>query len=140
MSLCSADPPQFSSPTGTATPTEGDQFAFPLSLEGNPLPTIDNATLNGALVTDTRFTVTTTSVTIADVTRDDGGEYQITASNVVGSDTFTLTVDVYCECTGIASMHTSPVHHTHNNASLFCKHVSFMCCADPPEFAVQVRT
>ena len=68
------------------------------SLDANPPPTIDNVTLNGTLVTDTRFTVTATSVTIADVTRDDSGVYQITGSNVAGSGTFTLTVDVYCEC------------------------------------------
>ena len=33
-------------------------------------------------------------------------------------------------------MYASPVYHTHNSASLFCEHVSFMCCADPPEFIV----
>ena len=136
MSLCSADPPQFSPSTATATPTEGEQLTLSFSLEASPPPTIDNITLNGSLVTDTRVTVTTRSLTIADVTRSDSGEYQITASNVAGSATFTLTVDVYCECTDIASMYASPVYHTHNSASLFCEHVSFMCCADPPEFTV----
>ena len=81
----------------TATPTEGEQFTFPFQLSVEPPPNI-TLTQNGALITDTRFTVTTTSLTIADVTCDDSGEYQITASNVVGSDTFTLTVDVHCEC------------------------------------------
>ena len=33
-------------------------------------------------------------------------------------------------------MCASPVYHTHNSASLPCEHVSFMCCADPPEFTV----
>ena len=81
----------------TATPTEGEQFNFSFNLSANPPP---NTTLtrSGVPVTDARFTVNTTSFTIVDVTRDDSGEYQITASNVVGSDTFTLTVDVYCEC------------------------------------------
>ena len=37
-------------------------------------------------------------MTIADVTGDDSGVYQITGSNVAGSDTFTLTVNVYYEC------------------------------------------
>ena len=68
------------------------------SIDANPPPTIDNTTLDGTLVNDTRFTVTATSLTIADVTRNDSGVYQITASNVAGSGTFTLTVDVYCEC------------------------------------------
>ena len=136
MSLCSADPPQFSPSTATATPTEGEQLTLSFSIEANPPPTIDNITLNGSLVTDTRVTVTTRSLTIADVTRSDSGVYQITASNVAGSATFTLTVDVYCECTDTASMYASPVYHTHNSASLFCEHVSFMCCADPPEFTV----
>ncbi len=136
MSLCSADPPQFSPSTATATPTEGGQLTLFFSIEASPPPTIDNITLNGSLVIDTRVTVTTTSLTIADVTRADSGEYQITASNVAGSATFTLTVDVYCECTDIASMYASPVYPTHNTASLFCEHVSFMCCADPPEFTV----
>ena len=136
MSLCSADPPQFSPSTATATPTEGEQFTLSFSIEANPQPTIYNITLNGSLVNNTRVTVTTTSLTIADVTRDDSGEYQITASNVAGSANFTLTVDVYCECTDIASMYASPVYHTHNSASIFCEHVSFMCCADPPEFTV----
>ena len=136
MSLCSADPPQFSPSTATATPTEGEQLTLSFSIEANPQPTIDNITLNVSLVTDMRVTVTTTSLTIADVTRNDSGEYQITASNVAGSATFTLTVDVYCECTDIASMYASPVYHTHNSASLFCEHVSFICCADPPEFTI----
>ena len=138
MSLCSADPPQFSPSTATATPKEGEQFTLSFSIEANPPPSSDNITLSrsGTPVTDTRVTVTTTSLTIDDVTRGDSGEYQITASNVAGSATFTLTVDVYCECTDIASMYASPVYHTHNSASLFCEHVSFMCCADPPEFTV----
>ena len=98
--LCpsAVDPPQFSPTTATATPREGDQFMLPLSIDANPPPTIANITLDGALVNDTRFTVTATSLTIADVTRNDSGVYQITASNVAGSDSFTLTVDVYCEC------------------------------------------
>ena len=49
------------------------------------------------------------------------------------SDNFCSTVT---ECTDIASMYASPVYHTHNTASLFCEHVSSMCCADPPEFTV----
>ena len=118
-----------------ATPPEGERFSFPYQLSANPSPNI-NLTRSGTPVTDTRFTVTTTSLTIADVTRNDSGEYQITASNVAGSATFILTVDVYCKCTDIASMCASPVYHTHNSASLFCEHVSFMCCADPPEFTV----
>ena len=95
----SADPPQFSPTTATETPTGGKSFTFSLPLEANPIPTVDNIILtkSGVPVTDTRFTVTATSLTIADVTRDDSGEYQITASNVVGSDTFTLILDVYCE-------------------------------------------
>ena len=118
-----------------ATPPEGKQFAFHFRLSANPPPNI-NLTRSGTSVTDTRATVATTTLTIASVTRGDSGEYRITASNVVGSATFTLTVDVYCECTDIASMYASPVYHTHNSASLFCEHVSFMCCADPPEFTV----
>ena len=125
MSLCSADPPQFSPSTATATPTEKGQLTLSFSIEATPLPTVDNVALNGSLVTDILVTVTTTSLTIADVTRDNSGEYQITASNVVGSATFTLTVDVYCECTDTASMYASPVYHTHNDASLFCEHVLF---------------
>ena len=138
VSLFSADPPQFSPSTATATPTEGEQLTLSFSIDANPPPSSDNITLtrSGTLVTDARLPVTTTSLTIADVTRYDSGEYQITASNVAGSATFTLTVDVYCECTDIASMYASPVCHTHNSASLFCEHVSFMCCADPPEFTV----
>ena len=81
----------------TATPTEGERFTILFMLSANPPPNI-NLTKSGAPVNGARFTVTTTSLTIADVTRNDSGEYQITASNVVGSDTFTLTVDVYCEC------------------------------------------
>ena len=104
--LCpsAVDPPQFSPTTATATPTEEDQFMFSLSIDANPPPTIDNITFNGTLVTDTRFTVTATSLTIADITRDDSGVYQITASNVAVSDTFTLTVDVYCECVCMCNM------------------------------------
>ena len=138
LSLCPADPPQFSPSTATETPTEGGQLTLSFSIDANPPPSSDNITLtrSGTPVTDTRVTVTTTSLTIADVTRNDSGEYQITTSNVAGSATFTLTVDVYCECTDIASMCASPVYHTHNSASLFCEHVSFMCCADPPEFTV----
>ena len=112
------------------------KLTLSFSIDANPPSTIDNVTLNSSLVTDERMTVTTTSLTIADVTRDDSGAYQITVSNVAGSATFTLSVDVYCECTDIASMYASPVYHTHNSASLFCEHVSFMCCADPPEFTV----
>ena len=118
-----------------ATPPEGKQFTFPFQLSANPPPHI-NLTRYGTSVTDTRATVATTTLTIAGVTRGDSGEYQITASNVAGSATFTLTVDVYCECTDIASMYASAVYHTHNSAPLFCEHVSFMCCADPPEFTV----
>ena len=118
-----------------ATPPEGERFSFPFQLSANPSPNI-NLTRSGTPVTDVRVTVTTTSLTIAGVTRGDSGEYQITASNVVGSATFTLTVDVYCECTDIASVYASPVYHTHNSASLFCEHMSFMSCADPPEFTV----
>ena len=138
VSLCSADPPQFSPSTATATPTDGEQLTLSFSIDANPPPSSDNITLtrSGTPVTDARVTVNTTSLTIAGVTRGDSGEYQITASNVVGSATFTLTVDVYCECTDIASMSASPVYHTHYSASLFCEHVSFMCCADPPEFTV----
>ena len=138
LSLCSADPPQFSPSTATATPIEGEQLTISFSVEAKPPLTSDNITLtrSDTPVTDARVAVTTTSLTIADVTRSDSGDYQITASNVAGSATFTLTVDVYCECTDIASMYASPVYHTHNSASLFCEHVSFMCCADPPEFTV----
>ena len=118
-----------------ATPPEGKQFTFHFQLSANPPPNI-NLTRSGTSVTDTRATVATTTLTIAGVTRGDSGEYRITASNVVGSATFTLTVEVYCERTDIASMCASPVYHTHNSASLFCEHVSFMCCADPPEFTV----
>ena len=113
------DPPQFSPTTATATPTEGDQFMFSLSIDANPPPAIDNITFNGTLVNDTRFTVTATSLTIADVSRDDSGVYQITANNVAGSDTFTLTVDVYCECVCMCNM----VCLLHHNVSLFSEHV-----------------
>ena len=108
--LCpsAVDPPQFSPTTATAIPTEGDQFMLSLSIDANPPPTIANITFNGTLVNDTRFAVTATSLTIADVTRNDSGVYQITASNVAGSGTFTLTVDVYCECV--------------------CVHVQYMVC------------
>ena len=43
---------------------------------------------DSAPVADASITVTTTSLTIDDVTRDDSGEYQITASNVVKSDIY----------------------------------------------------
>ena len=101
--LCSADPPQFSPSTATATPTEGGQLSLFFSIDANPPPSSGNITptRSGTLVTDVRVTVNTTSLTIADVTRGDSGEYQIRASNVAGSATFTLTVDVYCECTDI---------------------------------------
>ena len=91
VSLCSTDPHQFPPSTATATPTVGEQLM--LSIEASPLPTTENVTLNGSLVTDVMVNVTTTSLTIANVTRNDSGEYQITASNVAGSATFTLTVD-----------------------------------------------
>ena len=109
---CSADPPQFSPATTTVTPTEGEQLAISYSLNANPPVISDNITLtkNSALVTDTRVTVTATSLTIASVTRDDSGEYQVTARNVVGSGTFALTVNMYCECTDIASMYTSLIY------------------------------
>ena len=95
-----AVPPQFSVATDTATPTEGEQFMLTLSLVP-PIPTVDiTLTKIGVPITDTRFSVAATNLTIADVTRDDSGVYQITASNVAGSDTFTLTVNVYCECMG----------------------------------------
>ena len=101
-------PPQFTPATATATPTEGEQLTFPFQLSGNPPPNI-TLTKNSAPVTDTRFTVTATSLTIASVTRDDSGEYQITASNGLDSDTFTLTVDVYCECVCVCvRVHTCP--------------------------------
>ena len=90
-------PPQFAPAAANATLTKGKQFTFPYQLSGKPPPNI-TLTKDSVPVTDTRFTVTTTSLTIADVTCDDSGEYQVTASNVAGSDTFTLTVDVYCEC------------------------------------------
>ena len=128
------DPPQFSPTTATATPTEGDQFMFSLFIDANPPPTIDNTTLDGTLVNDTRFTVTATSLTIAVVTRNDSGVYQITASNVAGSGTFTLTVDVYCECVCMCNIWYAC--YMHHNVSLFSKHVYFTLCADPPEFAV----
>ena len=96
--------------TDTATPTEGEQFVRSLPLVP-PIPIVDIALTNdGALVNDTRFTVTATSLTIADVTRNDSGVYQITASNVAGSDNFTLTVDVYCECLGTPLMYNG-VHY-----------------------------
>ena len=100
MLLFSADPPQFSPATATATPTEGEQFTVSFDIDANPAVISDNITLtkNSAPVTDTRVTVTATNLTIASVTHDDSGEYQVTAGNVVGSGTFTLTVDVYCEC------------------------------------------
>ena len=114
LSLCSTDPPQFSPSTATAPPTEGGQLTFSFSIDAKPPPTSDNITLtrSGAPVTDARFTVTTTSLTIADVTRDDSGEYQITASTVVGSGSLALTVDVYCECVymGFVSVHASLSH------------------------------
>ena len=111
LSLYFIDPPQFSPTTTTRTPTEGEQLTLSFSIDANPPATNDNITLtkNGTLVTDTRFTVNATSLTIADVTHNDSGVYQITASNVAGSGTFTLTVDVYCECkygnTNIAFTH-----------------------------------
>ena len=86
-----------------ATPNEGEQFTFSFQLSANPPPNI-TLTRSSEPVNDTRFTVTTTSLTTADVTRDDSGEYQITASNVVGSDTFTLTVDVHCECVCVCKL------------------------------------
>lgn len=81
----------------TVTPTEGKDFSFLFQLSGEPLPSV-TLTKNSVPVTGTRVTVTTTNLTIANVTRDDNGMYQITASNVLGSDVLTLTVDVYCEC------------------------------------------
>ena len=78
------------------TPTEREQLTLSFSIDANPPATNDNITLakNGVPLTDTRFTVTATSLTIADITHDDSGVYQITASNVAGSGTFTLTVNV----------------------------------------------
>ena len=140
---CSADPPRFSPVTATATPREGEQLAISYSLNANPPLTSDSITLtrSGAPITDPRVTVTTTSLTFASVTREDSGEYQVTASNVAGSGTFTLTVDVYCECTDIASMYTSLVYHTHTvHASLLCKHVSLCTVQTHQSSLSQVRT
>ena len=114
-----AVPPQFSVATDTTTPTEGEQFVRSLPLVP-PIPIVDIAlTNNGALVNDTRFTVTATSLTIADVTRNDSGVYQIIASNVAGSDTFTLTVDVYCECLDTPFMYNS-VHYCVRYVDVLC--------------------
>ena len=107
MSRSSAvDPPRFSPTTATITPTEGELFTFSLPFEANPSLNSSGIALtkNGVPVNDTRFSVTVTGLTIADITRNDSGVYQITASNVAGSDTFTLTVDVYCKCVCIEKM------------------------------------
>ena len=99
-SFPSTDSPQFFPATDTATPTERQLFTYSFSIDANPPATNDNIALtkNDVTVTDTRFTVNATSLTIADVIRDDSGVYQITASNVAGSGSSTVTVDVYCEC------------------------------------------
>ena len=75
VSYCSADPPHLSPTTATAISTVGVQLTISLLLAANLA--VDNIALtkNGVPVTDTRFTVTATSLPIVNVTPDDSGVY-----------------------------------------------------------------
>lgn len=64
-------------------------------LDGNPFPTV-NWTINGSLITNkSKYTVDNRTLIIREISRNDMGLYECNATNSLGTDRITYSVEIY---------------------------------------------
>ena len=90
-----------------ASIVEGMTFSSPLTITGNPSPTILNSdvviTKDGVTLKDQRFAVViesgnaTSGVTFQNLKRSDQGSYEIGITTSVGTGVVIVNLDIYCK-------------------------------------------
>ena len=97
VSLFITDQPEFSVQPQNATKIEGDNVTFTCNATGNPAPTFRWTKNGSVLTTGSRISLSSDGkqLTVANVTREDSGQYVCEATNnvtTVASDSATLNV------------------------------------------------
>ena len=97
VSLFITDQPEFSVQPQNATKIEGSNVSFTCNATGNPAPTFRWTKNGSVLTTGSRISLSSDGkqLTVANVTREDSGQYVCEATNnvtTVASDSATLNV------------------------------------------------
>ena len=103
---CLADQPEIDAHPQNTTRIEGENVTLSCNATGNPVPNIswigDGSSVNTTINSRISFSDDNKQLTITNVNRTDGGEYQCVAKNRVGSDASNAaTLNVQCK-TGVS--------------------------------------